>query len=52
MLAPMVWKGYLDVVEESPLEAMFSDENMVRVAAKDQQQCRETGHLPLRSLYT
>ena len=52
MLAPMVWKGYLDVVEESPLEAMFSDENMVRVGAKGQQQCRETGHLPLRSLYT
>jgi hypothetical protein len=52
MLAPMVWKEYLDVVEKSPHRAMFSDDNVVMVTAKGQQQCREMGYLPLRSLYT
>jgi len=51
MVAPMVWKEYLEVDEESPYKARFNDENMVRLTAKGQQQCWRTGYLPLRSFY-
>ena len=52
MVAPMVWTGYLEVEDKSPLESRFCDENMVRLTAKGQQQSLRAAYLPLRSLYT
>lgn len=51
MVAPMAWKGYLEVEDKSPLESRFSDENMVRLTANGKQLSSATRFPDLKILY-